>query len=139
MEDISRGDIKTVTAAILVHEGKILIARRGAGDKLAGKWEFPGGSLEPGETPEVCLQRELREEFDIEIEVGLFVGESVYHYGHSSIRLLAFLSRWRDGNLCCRVHDGYSWVRVPQLQDYDFSPADIPFVEHMLQGKISID
>ena len=131
--------MKTVTAAILVHEGKILIARRGVEDKLAGKWEFPGGTVEPGETPEFCLRRELREEFNMEIEVGLFVGESIYHYGHGSIRLLAFLSRWCGGELICRVHDGYAWVHVPELQDYDFSPADVPFVKRLRQGELSIE
>ena len=130
--------MKTVTAAILVHEGKILIARRGVGDRLAGKWEFPGGTVEAGETPEFCLQRELQEEFDINIEVGLYIGESVYHYGHGSIRLLGFLSRWLDGELTCRVHDRYAWVRVSQLREYEFSPADVPFVEALLQGDINI-
>jgi 8-oxo-dGTP diphosphatase len=130
--------MKTVTAAILVHEGKILIARRGKGDRLAGKWEFPGGTVEEGETPEVCLRRELKEEFDIEIEVGLFIGESVYHYGHGSIRLLGFLSRWCSGRLICRVHDRYAWVLVLQLREYEFSPADVPFVEGLLQGDINI-
>lgn len=134
----SAGSIKTVTAAILVHEGKILIARRGGGDRLAGKWEFPGGTVEPGEAPEFCLQRELKEEFDIKIEVGLYIGESVYHYDHGSIRLLGFLSRWIEGELNCRVHDRYAWVRVSQLRDYEFSPADVPFVEGLLQGDIDI-
>jgi 8-oxo-dGTP diphosphatase len=134
----SSGDMKTVTAAILVHEGKILIARRREGDRLAGKWEFPGGTVESGETPELSLRRELKEEFDINIEVGLFVGESIYHYGHGSIRLLGFLTRWIDRDLNCRVHDRYAWVSVSQLRDYEFSPADVPFVEGLRQGDIDI-
>lgn len=130
--------MKTVTAAILVHEGKILIGRRREGDRLAGQWEFPGGTVELGETPEFCLQRELKEEFNINIEVGLFIGESVYHYDHGSIRLLAFLARWLDGELDCRTHDRHAWVRVSQLREYKFSPADLPFVEGLLQGDINI-
>ncbi len=60
----------TVTCAIIEREGKILIARRAADQKLAGKWEFPGGKVEAGESPEECLKRELEEEFGIQVEVG---------------------------------------------------------------------
>lgn len=130
--------MKTVTAAVLVHEEKILIARRGEGDRLAGQWEFPGGTLETGETPEGCLARELREEFAIEIEVGPFIGESVYHYDHGAICLLAYLARWRDGRLDCLVHDQYAWVAVQELGDYEFSPADVPFVQSLQRGEIVI-
>jgi 8-oxo-dGTP diphosphatase len=58
-----------VTAAVIEREGQVLIARRGEGRALAGKWEFPGGKIEPGETPEQCLVREVREEFGIEAEI----------------------------------------------------------------------
>lgn len=127
--------MKTVTAAIIIHQGKILIARRGSADRLAGCWEFPGGTLESGETPEYCLARELREEFAIEIEVGTFLGESIYHYDHGAICLLAYLACWKDGELECRVHDQYAWVEVLELGDYEFSPADVPFVQILQQGE----
>jgi len=130
--------MKTVTAAILVHEGKILIARRPAQDRQAGKWEFPGGTMEPGETPECCLRREMKEEFDIDIAVGMFVGESIYHYDHGSICLLAYFSKWRGGDLICRDHDACAWVSVPELRYFEFSPADLPFVDGLLQGDIAI-
>ncbi|NLN59635.1 MAG: (deoxy)nucleoside triphosphate pyrophosphohydrolase [Deltaproteobacteria bacterium] len=131
--------IKTVTAAILVHEGKILIAWRGVNDRLAGHWEFPGGTLEVGESPEDCLARELREEFAIEIEVGTFVGESVYHYNHGAICLIAYLARWKGGSLECRVHERFAWVHIEELGGYVFSPADLPFVKCLQHGEISID
>ncbi|HPX56769.1 MAG TPA: (deoxy)nucleoside triphosphate pyrophosphohydrolase [Syntrophales bacterium] len=130
--------MKTVTAAILFHEGKILIARRRDRDRLAGKWEFPGGTVEPGETPECCLRREMKEEFDIDIEVGTFFGESVYHYNHGSICLLAYLTRWRGGTLSCRDHDACAWVSIPELPCFDFSPADLPFVDRLLTGKTTL-
>ncbi len=63
----------TVTCAIIEKEGKILLARRAVGQKLAGKWEFPGGKVEDGESPEECLKRELEEEFGIQVEVGAFI------------------------------------------------------------------
>ena len=130
--------MKTVTAAIIIHQGKILIARRGSADRLAGCWEFPGGTLESGETPEYCLARELREEFAIEIEVGTFLGESIYHYDHGAICLLAYLACWKDGELECRVHDQYAWVEVLELGDYEFSPADVPFVQILQQGEMVV-
>jgi 8-oxo-dGTP diphosphatase len=64
--------MKNVTAAILIEGGKILIARRKADDHLAFKWEFPGGKVEPGEIPEECLKREMKEEFNVEVRVGNF-------------------------------------------------------------------
>ena len=83
---ISDRPLISVTAAILVRDGKILIAQRKSSDHLAGKWEFPGGKIEYGETPEDCLKRELHEEFGIDTRIGVFLAESVYHYDRISIR-----------------------------------------------------
>ena len=130
--------MKTVTAAILLDNGKLLMAKRGAGDKLANKWEFPGGKVEMGETPEECLEREMREEFQIEVSIGEFLGESVYHYDHGSIRLIAFRTHWRNGGISPRAHDDFQWVSVDQLKNYDFAPADIPFVEMLRRGDIEL-
>jgi len=63
-------DIIKVTVAILEKDGRIIIAQRKSSDHLSSKWEFPGGKIEPGETPEVCLARELKEEFDIDVAIG---------------------------------------------------------------------
>lgn len=67
-------NLTTVPCAIIEKDGKILIARRAADQKLAGKWEFPGGKVEEGESPEECLKRELEEEFGIQDEVGVLGG-----------------------------------------------------------------
>ena len=72
--------MKQVAAAILEKDGKILIARRRADDRQAGKWEFPGGTVEADETPPDCLKREMQEEFGITVAVGRFFGESVYRF-----------------------------------------------------------
>ena len=69
-----------MTAAILVHNDRILIAQRRDPDNLAGKWEFPGGKIEHNETPQQCLIREMKEEFDIDVVIGEFFDESIYHY-----------------------------------------------------------
>jgi 8-oxo-dGTP diphosphatase len=128
----------TVTAAILVRNGKILIARRPAADRLANKWEFPGGKVEEGETAEACLARELREELGIEAHIGSFLGESCYRYEHASIRLLAFLAYWDTGVLAPMVHDEIRWASLDELEHYDFAPADIPFVKKLINGDLGV-
>jgi 8-oxo-dGTP diphosphatase len=127
--------MQTVTGAILFEDGKLLIARRPAADRLANKWEFPGGKVEDGETPEACLARELEEELGIEVRVGTFLGESVYHCEHGAVRLLAYRTSWEAGNLEPRVHDQIKWVALEELAEYDFAPADVPFVKLLASGQ----
>ncbi len=130
--------MKDVTAAIIVKDGKVLIAKRKPTDKLPDKWEFPGGKIEPDETPRDCLAREMKEEFGITVSVGEFLGESVYHYDHGPIRLLAYRTCWREGNFCLKDHADYAWVTVNQFCEFDFAPADIPFVDRIVSGEIKI-
>ena len=80
--------MKEVTAAIITNDDKILIAQRGKDENLAGKWEFPGGKIEKGETPQQCLKREIQEELELNIEVGEFFGESIYTYSNGQIKYL---------------------------------------------------
>lgn len=127
-----------VTAAILSKEGKILIAQRNSSDTLANKWEFPGGKIEEGETAEACLQRELMEEFEIQVAVGAFVGSSIYHYDHISIDLLAYKASMDSGSIILKEHSAYKWVSLDQLPEYDFAPADIPFVEKLIRREIEL-
>lgn len=123
-----------VTAAILVHDGRVLIARRRAGAKRAGLWEFPGGKIQAGETPEQCLRREIREELGVEIAVGEFFGESVYAYPDQTVRLLAYLGRLIGGRIVLNDHAQIAWVAAPELDQYDFCPADIALVEMLKDG-----
>ena len=128
--------MKEVVAAILIKDGKILIAKRRADDRQANKWEFPGGTVESGETPQGCLKREMQEEFGITVAVGQFLGESVYQYDHGAIRLLAYGARWESGKMVLKDHADYRWVSSEQLAEYDFAPADIPFVEKLQRNEI---
>ncbi len=129
----SGGGVQDVTAAILFHGGKVLIARRASGGVLARRWEFPGGKVEPGETPEACLRREMQEEFRIDVQVGAFVGESVFRYDHATIRLLAYRATWTGGTLRPVVHEACRWVRREELDHFEFSAADRPFVALLKQ------
>ncbi len=128
----------TVTASILVHEGKVLIAKRSATDKLPNKWEFPGGKLEENESPEECLKRELEEELGIVTSVGAYLGYSDYEYDHITIRLKFYRTKWLNGKLNPAVHDEIVFADVEELKNYDFAPADIPFVEKIIGGKIDL-
>jgi len=118
-----------VTAAIIEKEGKVLAARRKPGSHLAGYWEFPGGKLEDGETPEECLRRELAEEFKIDSCIGIFVGESIYDYGTKVIRLMAYLVNHVGGEFELIDHDDLRWLGLDELDDVNWAPADIPLVE----------
>ena len=117
---------RVVTAAIARRGDLVLIARRGPGEKLAGLWEFPGGKLEVGETPEQCLARELREEFGIEVVVEGFFMKSVYRYGHGAIDLHAYFVQWPEQPHQLHVHDEVRWVPAGQLLEHTLAPADIP-------------
>ena len=125
--------MKQVTAAILIEKGRVLIARRPYKDLLQYKWEFPGGKIEDGETPEECLKRELMEEFEIEVKVGSYFANSIYNYEHGTIELLAYFVHREAGMLTPNSHDAVKWALPNELHEYDFAPADIPIVEKLIR------
>ena len=120
-----------VTAAILIENGRVLIARRRPGASQAGMWEFPGGKVRPGESPAQCLKREILEELGIEIAVDEFFGESVYAYEDKTIRLLAYRVRAEGGEVSRNDHAELAWVAIADLGRYRFCPADVPFTEKL--------
>lgn len=127
--------MKQVTAAVIEKNGKILLAQRKEGDTLAGKWEFPGGKIEPGETPEVCLRRELREEFGVDTKIGAFICSSKFEYKHLPVELLVYRAEHLSGEFKLHEHDRIEWVAPEELANYDLSSADIPVVGELLKLK----
>ncbi|MDA8440961.1 MAG: 8-oxo-dGTP diphosphatase MutT [Peptococcaceae bacterium] len=123
--------MKEVTAAIILKGNQVLIAQRAQDDKLAGKWEFPGGKVEPGETPQECLKREIYEELTLEIEVRDFFAQSIYSYANGAIKLMAFYCQWIAGEVTLQVHSRVAWATWQELDQYDFAPADIPLVDKL--------
>jgi len=117
-----------VTAAVIERDGRILIARRKAGDCFGGLWEFPGGKVEAGESPEECLRRELREELGVEAEVKEFLAASRYDYGDFVVELLAFRAVLVTEDLRLVDHDEIRWVLPENLKHYPFPEADAPIV-----------
>ncbi len=128
-----------VTAAIICRDGKCLIARRAPGDRHAGKWEFPGGKVNPAETPQNGLVREIREEFAIDVVVHELVAKSIHVYDHGKIRLLAYRVTWTSGELILMVHDQIAWVPPDRLLEYDLLPADIPIAKKCQALKCRFD
>ena len=123
--------ILLVAAAALVDaDGRVLICQRPKGKQLAGLWEFPGGKVEPGETPEVCLIRELKEELGIDV-VSACLAPSVFSsHGYDLFHLLMplFLCRRWTGVVQAMEHEALAWVRPEKLSDYPMPPADAPLV-----------
>ena len=118
-----------VVAAILQKEDKILIARKKEGKPLAGYFEFPGGKIEKGETPEESLARELMEEMNIKIDVKEYVGESIYDYGNGKVsELLGYTAEIIEGDIVLTDHDEYRWVTLEEVCNYNIAPADIPLI-----------
>lgn len=124
-----------VTAGVIFNEGKVLIAQRKKGDRFEGKWEFPGGKVEPKERPKDCLIRELKEELGIEVEVFDIFHTLTYQYPWGKILLIAYAakltptSREPEAIECA----DYRWVPIKDLPEYDFVPADLEIVGELLK------
>lgn len=116
--------MQKVLAAVLEKNGKVLVARRRKGDRFEGLWEFPGGKLEKGETPEACLRRELAEELGVEVRVGDFLGSTKYTSAALSIELLAYEVVHLSGEFCLHDHEEMRWVRPRDLSRYRLTEPD---------------
>ena len=123
-----------VVAGVIEHNGRVLIARRRKGDVLGGKWEFPGGKVRPGESPEESLARELEEELGIKVRVGEYICSSRFDYPHASIELVAYRVSFLSGRIRLADHDKVVWVRPEEMNDYDFSEADRPIVNKIIKA-----
>ena len=120
-----------VAAAALVDtDGRVLICQRPEGKQLAGLWEFPGGKVEPGETPEACLIRELDEELGITVTTSCLAPFVFASHAYESFHLLMplFLIRRWEGVVVNREHKAMAWVKPNQMGDYAMPPADAPLV-----------
>lgn len=122
--------VLVVAVALIDVDGRVLIAKRPEGKKLAGLWEFPGGKVEPGERPEAALIRELREELGIEVSESCLAPFVFASHAYDSFHLLMplYLCRRWNGVVAAREHDALAWVRPNRLSDYPMPPADEPLV-----------
>lgn len=120
-----------VTAAIIMDQEKVLIAQKERSHKLAGLWEFPGGKMEAGETPESCLKRELAEELGIVIDITGFFAEYTFALETAVLHVMGYQATVIGGTLTLHEHDAVRWVDVSELNQYPFVPSDMGFVERL--------
>jgi len=125
--------MKTVTAAIVIKEQRVFLARRAQNQKLAGFWEFPGGKVEQQETLQECLERELREELGVRSIAGATLCESIYHYAHGSIRLVGIETAFLSTDFAPTVHDLIDWIPLQELTNMHLAPADVPIAEFLVE------
>ena len=118
-----------VTAGIIQENGMVLIARRKPGKHMGGKWEFPGGKIEPGESPEQSLARELDEELCIRAHIGKFLCTTFFEGDGVSLELLVYRVDCIEGALELREHDDIRWVRPEELTSFDLADSDRMVVE----------
>jgi 8-oxo-dGTP diphosphatase len=120
---------QVVCAAIFGADGRMLLARRAPGQHLEGHWELPGGKVEPGESLESALQRELLEELGLVVTVGEELARTVYHYDRGSIELIA-LAAVPSGEVArLVVHDEVQRFAADETADILLAPADVPLLE----------
>lgn len=119
-----------VACALVDPDRRVLIAQRPEGKSMAGLWEFPGGKVEPGETPEAALIRELNEELGIETKQACLAPLSFVSHAYESIHLLMplYVCRKWQGTPVAREHMALKWVRPQALRDYPMPPADEPLI-----------
>lgn len=122
--------MRQVTAAVIIEDGRLLLARRAPGEKLAGLWELPGGKIEEGETPQACLRRELIEELSMASEIGEILATTVYHYDHGSFELLA-IEALRMTDFRLTVHDEVRLVSSAELESLRVVPADVELISQL--------
>ncbi len=124
-----------VAACALVDaDGRVLLAQRPQGKQLAGLWEFPGGKVEPGETPEQCIIRELHEEIGIETEIPCLAPLTFASHSYDDFHLLMplFICRRFRGIAQPREGQALKWVRPKQMRDYPMPPADAPLIPFLI-------
>lgn len=121
-----------VAAAIIMHDNMIFATQRGYGEFKDG-WEFPGGKLEPGESPQDALVREIREELDTEIEVGQLFDTVEYDYPAFHLSMDCFLCKVVSGNLVLKEHEAAKWLKGEELDSVAWLPADKDLVAKLAE------
>jgi len=129
--------LRFVAAALIVRGGEVLICQRRADQPMALQWEFPGGKIEPGETPEQALARELHEELGIDATIGPRITHVRHNYRHGgAVDLQFFTVRDFTGDLQNRIFAQVVWARLEDLPNFDFLAADRGLIKDLASGKL---
>lgn len=122
-----------VVGAVLIRDDTVLAAQRGPTMSLPGKWEFPGGKIEPGESPQEALVREVREELLCGISTGGPVESTTHEYDFGVVTLTTYYATLIEGDPLVTEHADLRWVPLVELRSLDWAPADIPAVNRVLR------
>jgi 8-oxo-dGTP diphosphatase len=120
--------MQKVVCAIIVDQGKVLVCQRGPGQKMEGQWEFPGGKVDPGESPADAILREIREELTLELELERQSPWFPHTYPWGEMALQAFVSSIVGGSLTLLEHSNCQWVGPEALNACNWCAADLPVV-----------
>lgn len=121
-----------VVAALIKKDNNVLIARRSTGDEnVLGKWEFPGGKVEPTEKEEHAIEREIKEEFELDIKANKYITNNVCEYPTKIVDLRLYECEYISGEFKLHDHSEYKWVNINELLNYDLAPADIPLAKYL--------
>ena len=131
--------VRLVSAALILRGDTVLICQRRRGQPMELKWEFPGGKIEPGETAEQALARELEEELGIHAQIGAHVTHIRHTYRHGgAVDLQFFVVNSFQGELENRVFNDFRWVPLKDLPSYDFLAADRGLIHDLAEGRLAI-
>ncbi|MFM7078241.1 MAG: (deoxy)nucleoside triphosphate pyrophosphohydrolase [Bacteroidota bacterium] len=120
-----------VACAVIFADRNVLAVKRGPTMRMAGKWEFPGGKVEPGESPNVCIVREIKEELSMDITI-LQQMDPVWHdYDDFTIKLIPFICSSKQTDPLLTEHESYLWVGSDSILDLDWAEADLPLVSRL--------
>lgn len=117
-----------VVAAIIINDGKVFATQRGYGEFKDG-WEFPGGKIDAGETPEEALVREIKEELDTEVEVKELLETVEYDYPKFHLSMDCFICKIKAGELVLKEHEASKWLTKETLDSVEWLPADLGLIE----------
>lgn len=131
---MARRLLLVAACALVDTDGRVLIAQRPEGKQLAGLWEFPGGKVEPGETPEECLIRELDEEIGVVTQAACLAPLTFASHSYDDFHLLMplYVCRRFTGIAAAREGQALKWVRPNRLRDYPMPPADAPLIPFLV-------
>ena len=124
--------MKTVSVALIFNkENKVLIGRRALTEPHSGYWEFPGGKLEKGETPQEALKRELMEELNVKSTIKGFFNESIYKHSTGTFKLLTYFTVIDNSTLEMRVHDQLEWITLKESRNYEMFESNFKIIDEL--------
>ena len=127
----------TVVAALVKKDNKYLIAKRSTGsDIVLGKWEFPGGKVKDNESEEYAIEREIKEEFEMNIKAIKFLTNNICEYSKKTIDLRLYECKYISGEFHLHDHSEYKFVDRNEIINYDLCPADVPLAEFVKKSKV---